>query len=85
MLSQFFRRLALKALMNHEKTAVSANVGLYQYGVGCSDGAGKLTKALRVLSDKDPSRVLVSMDIKAAFQNLNRDRIITSLNEHANV
>ena len=31
-LSQFFRRLAFKALMNHEKRAVAENVGQYQYG-----------------------------------------------------
>ena len=46
LLSQCFRRRALKPLMHLEKAHIENMVGDMEFGVGCSNGASKLTKAL---------------------------------------
>ena len=82
LLSSIIRRLATKALMIGEKEAVANLTHNRQYGVGREDGSGKLTKLLRTLVDQDPSRHVISLDIKAAFQTVSRSAIAKGLEPH---
>ena len=40
-----------------------------QYGVGRADGANTMIKTIQYLAEPNSSRVLVAVDLNAAFQN----------------
>ena len=82
LLSSVIRRLASKALMITETEHVANMTHNRQYGVGQKDGSGKFTKLLRTLVDQDPSRHVISLDIKAAFQTVSRSAIAKGLEPH---
>ena len=82
LLSNVLRRLAIKALMMAEKEAVQNLTHIRQYGVGAPDGASKLTKLLRTLTDQHPDLCVLSLDICAAFQNISRASIAANLHDH---
>ena len=54
----FLRRLALKSVMAAKKELVCR-----------PDGANTMIKTIQYLAEADSSRVLVALDLKAAFQN----------------
>ena len=68
----FLRRLALKSVMAAKKESVAKCAGPFQYGVGRPDGANTMIKTIQYLAEADNSRVLVALDLKAAFQNVSR-------------
>ena len=70
MMSSFLRRLALKSAMAAKKESVAKCAGPLQYGVGRPDGANTMIKTIQYLAEADTSRVLVALDLKAAFQNV---------------
>ena len=70
LMMSFLRRLALKAVIAASKSSVIAAAGPLQHGVGCQDGANKMMKSLRYFAEADQTRVLVALDLKAAFQNV---------------
>ena len=76
LLTSFLRRLALKTVMKLKKHVVADVVGKLQYGVGMKDGANKLIKCIQVLGQTDDTRVLVALDLKAAFQNVSRKQVM---------
>ena len=82
LLSNVLRRLAIKALMMAEQEAVQNLTHIRQYGVGAPDGASKLTKLLRTLTDQHPDLCVLSLDICAAFQNISRASIAANLHDH---
>ena len=63
----FLRRLALKAVIAAKSPSVIAAAGPLQHGVGCKDGANKMIKSIQYIAEANPSRVLVALDLKAAF------------------
>ena len=50
--------------------AVLAAAGPLQHCVGCQDGANKMIKSIQYFAEAERSRVLVALDLKAAFQNV---------------
>ena len=50
-----------------------------QYGVGRPDGANTVIKTIQYLAEADISRVLVALDLKAAFQNVSRSVMLYSI------
>ena len=66
----FLRRLALKSVVTAKKESVAKCAGPLQYGVGRPDGANTMIKTIQYLAEADNSRVLVALDLKAAFQNV---------------
>ena len=68
-----YRRLGLRALMKVKKKCVSDAVGLHQYGVGRKGGAECIVKALEALAEVRPTAAFIKVDIKAAFQTVNRE------------
>ena len=62
--------------------SVIAAAGPLQHGVGCKDGANKMIKSIQYFAEADPSRVLVALDLKAAFQNVSRRHMLHSLRQH---
>ena len=75
----FLRRLALKSVMAAKKDSVAKCAGPLQSGVGRPDGANTMIKTVQYLAQADNSRVLVALDLKAAFQNVSRTECTTNL------
>ena len=50
-----------------------------QYGVGRPDGANTMIKTIQYLAEAENSRVLVALDLKAAFQNVSRRAMLYSV------
>ena len=75
----FLRRLALKSVMAAKKQSVAKCAGPLQYGVGRPDGANTMIKTIQHLAEADNSRVLVALDLKAAFQNVSRRAMLHSI------
>ena len=82
LMMSFLRRLALKAVIAAKKPSVIAAAGPLQHGVGCQDGANKMIKSSQCFAEADQSRVLVALDLKAAFQNVSRRQMLHSLSQH---
>ena len=77
LMMSFLRRRALKSVMAAKKGSVAKCAGPLQYGVGRSDGANTMIKTIQCLADN--SRVLVALDLKAAFQNMSRRAMLYSI------
>ena len=78
LMMSFLRRLALKSVMAAKKESVAKCAGPLQYGVGRPDGANTMIKTIQYLAEADTSRVLVALDLKAAFQNVSRRAMLYS-------
>ena len=79
LMMSFLRRLALKSVMAAKKESVAKCAGPLQYGVGRPDGANTMIKIIQYFADTDNSRVLVALDLKAAFQNVSRRAMLHSI------
>ena len=80
LMMSFLRRLVLKSIMAAKKESVAKCAGpLLQCGVGRPDGANTMIKATQYLAEADTSRVLVALDLKAAFQNVSRRAVLYSI------
>ena len=79
LMMSFLRRLALKSVMAAKKESVAKCAGPLQYGVGRPDGANTMIKTIQYLAEADNSRVLVALDLKAAFQNVSRRAMLYSI------
>ena len=79
LMMSFLRRLALKSVMAAQKESVAKCAGPLQYGVGRPDGANTMIKTIQYLAEADVSRVLVALDLKAAFQNVSRRSMLYSI------
>ena len=55
--------------------------GPLQYGVGRPDGANIMIKTVQYLAEADSCRVLVALDLKAAFQNVSRRAMLLSIEQ----
>ena len=75
----FLRRLALKLVLAAKKESVPKCAGPLQNGVGRRDGANTMIKTIQHLAEADTSRVLVALDLKAAFQNVSRSAMLHSI------
>ena len=75
----FLCRLALKSVMAAKKESVAKCAGPLQYGVGRPESANTMIKTIQYLADADNSRVLVALDLKAAFQNVSRRAMLYSI------
>ena len=82
MMSFLLRRLALKSVMAAKKESVAKCAGPLQYGVGRPDGANTMIKTIQYLAEADNSRVLVALDLKAAFQNVSRRAMLYSIEQN---
>ena len=76
------RRLALKAVIAAKKPSVIDAADPLQHGVGCQDGANKKIKSIQYFAEADQTRVLVALDLKAAFRNVSRRSMLHSLGQH---
>ena len=79
LMMSFLRRLALKSVMAAKKESVANCAGPLQYGVGRPDGANTMIKTIQYLAEADNSRVLVALDLKAAFHNVSRRAMLYSI------
>ena len=82
LMMSFLRRLELKAVIAATTPSVLAAASTLQHGVVCSDGANKMIKSIPYFAEADPSRVLVALDLKVAFQNVSRGALLHSLEQH---
>ena len=82
LMMSFLRRHALKSVMAAKKESVAKCAGLLQYGVvGRPDGANTMIKTIQYFAEADNSRVLVALDLKAAFQNVSRRAMLYSIEQ----
>ena len=81
LMMSFLRRLAVKSVMAAKKESVAMCAGPLQYGVGRPDGANTMIKTIQYLAEADNSRVLIALDLKAAFQNVSRRTMLYSIAE----
>ena len=79
LMMSFLRRRALKSVMVAKKESVAKCAGPLQYGVRRPDGAKTMIKTIQYLAEADNSRVLVALDLKAAFQNVSRRAMLYSV------
>ena len=70
LMMSFLHRLALKSVMAAKQESVAKCAGSLQYAVGRPAGANTMIKTIQYKAEVDPTRVLVAVDLKAAFQNL---------------
>ena len=82
LMMSFLRRLALKAVIAAKKSSVMDAAGPLQHSVGCQDGANKMIKSIQYFAEADQTRVLVGLDLKAAFENVSRRSMLHSLGQH---
>ena len=75
----FLRRLALKSGMAAKTESVAKQAGPLQNGVGRPDGAKTMIKTIQYLAEADNPRVLVALDLKAAFQHVSRRAMLYSI------
>ena len=69
--------------MAAKKESVAKCAGPLQYGVGRPDGANTMIKTIHsFLVEADPSRVLVALVLKAAFQNVSRRAMLYSIGQN---
>ena len=73
------RRLALRALMRVKKEDITQAAGPHQYGVGRKGGANLLIKSLVAQTEVRPSAVFVKVDLKRAFQTLDRGQAFAEM------
>ena len=66
------RRLGLRVLMRVRKEQLCEAAGKHQYGVGRKGGAELLVKCLEAQAQTRPNAVVVKVDLKAAFQTMER-------------
>ena len=78
----FLRIHALKSVMAAKKESVAKCAGPLQCGVGRPDGANTMIKTIQYLAEADSSRVLVALDLKAAFQNVSRRAMLYSIEQN---
>ena len=81
LMMSFLHRLALKSVMAANKESVAKCAGPLQYGVARPDGANTMIKTIQYLAEADLSRVLVPLDLKAAFQNVSRRAMLFSIDK----
>ena len=81
LMMSFLRRIALKSVMAAKKESVAKGAGTWQYGVGRPDGANTMIKTIQYLAEAD-SRVLVALELKAAFQNVSRRAMLYSIEQN---
>ena len=81
LMMSFLRRLALKSVMATKKESVAKCAGPLHYGVGRPDGANTMIKTIQYLAEADSSRVLVALDLLAAFQNVSRRAMLYSIEQ----
>ena len=81
LMMSFLHRLALKSVLAAKKESVAKCAGPLQYGVGRPDGANTMIKTIQYLAEADTSRVLVALDLKAAFQNVSRKSMLYSIEQ----
>ena len=72
----FLRSLALKSPMAAKRESMVKCAGPLQYGVGRPDGANTMVKTIQYLTEADTFRVLVALDLKAAFQNVSQIHVV---------
>ena len=82
LIMSFLRRLALKSVMAAKKELAAKCAGPLQCGVGRPDGTNTMIKTIQYLAEADPSRVLVSLDLKAAFQNVSRRATLFNIQQN---
>ena len=75
----FLRRRAVKSVMAAKKEPVAKFAGPLQFGNGRPDAANTMIKTIQYLAETDRSRVLVALDLKAAFQNVSRRAMLRSI------
>ena len=79
LMMSFLSRRALKSVMAAKKESVAKCAGSLQYRVGRPDGANTMIKTIQYRAEADNSRVLVALDLKAAFQNVSRRAMLHSI------
>ena len=79
LMMSFLSRRSLKSVIAAKKESVAKCAGPSQYGVGRPDGANTMIKTIQYLAETDNSRVLVPLDLKAAFQNVSRRAMLYSI------
>ena len=80
LMMSFLRRLALKSVTgSKERIGGPSVLDPFQHGVGRPDGANTMIKTIQYLAEADNSRVLVALDLKAAFQNVSRRAMLHSI------
>ena len=79
LMMSFLRKLALKSAMAAKRGSVAKCAGPLQYEVGRPYGANTMIKTIQYLAEADTSRVLVALDLKAAFQNVSRRSMLYSI------
>ena len=79
LMMSFLRRLALKSVMAARRESVAKCAGPLQFGVGRPDGPNTMIKTIQYLAEADTSRVLVALDLKAAFQIVSRRAMLYSI------
>ena len=82
LMNSFLHRLALKPVMAAKKESLAKCAGPLQYGVGRLDGANTMIKTIQYLTEVDSTRVLVALDLKAAFQNVSRHAMRQSIEQN---
>ena len=73
------RRLGLRALARAKKDQLSEAAGDNQYGVGRPGGQDLLVKRLQAQAEVRPDAVFVKVDLKAAFQRMERRPAIEAM------
>ena len=73
------RRLGLRALVRVKKEQLREAAGDHQYGVGRKAGAQLLYKRLEVQAELRPDAVFLKVDLRAAFQTLERGPALQAL------
>ena len=65
--------------MEAKKASTAKCAGPLQYGVERPDGENTMIKTIQYLAEDDPSRVLVALDLKTAFQNVSHRAMLHSI------
>ena len=77
------RRLGARAVMQqHEDTFASLLAPLGQMGVAVPGAADKIALARRLRIERDPSRAIVAIDTRNAYNTCCRRRILSNLKRH---
>ena len=78
-LGMLHRRMAHKGLVRAAKSELREAAGPHQFAVGTDSGAERLVAALYTAVHKQPNRVVVALDTRAAFQNIQRGPMLREL------
>ena len=76
------RRIIASAITKHVTPTIATTIRAHQYAIGRPGGAEELHKFTQVSLDRDANAAILSIDVQAAFSDIEQSKIIAAIQKH---